>query len=330
MLKKMSTDNNVVLCECGCGKIVSEGKRFVHGHNSSNLGRIFSDEWKNNMSKSRKGHTVPPEIRKKISSTLTGKIHSKERNKKISIALKGKPKSEEHKKNMSLARKGKPLSDEWKKNISEGNKGRIVSPETRRKIGEAQKGKLVSLKTREKQRAAHKGKKLSDEHKKHVGESRIGSKHTEKTKKAISDGNKGEKNGCWSKIYTEEEKEKFRDLWKNPNYLAKQIAASHKRKNKTETWLEFFLNEHFPNEWKFVGDFTFMIGGKSPDFIYLKGKKLIIELWGNFWHKDDNPQDRIDVFTPFGYRTLIIWERELKHKFSLNIKIRKFVKGDKQ
>lgn len=34
---------------------------------------------------------------------------------------------------------------------------------------------------------------------------------------------------------------------------------------------------------------------------------------GDYWHKGQNPQDRIDCFTPFGYRTLVIWESELKN-----------------
>ncbi len=44
------------LCECGCGKMVNTGKRFVRGHSS--VGAFRS-----------------PEMRKKVSEALMGHIH---------------------------------------------------------------------------------------------------------------------------------------------------------------------------------------------------------------------------------------------------------------
>lgn len=73
------------------------------------------------------------------------------------------------------------------------------------------------------------------------------------------------------------------------------------------------------------GDFSFMINGKNPDFVNCNGKKLIIELFGDYWHKDDNPEDRAKVFEPFGYKTLVIWEHELKDIENLKNKLEGFI-----
>ena len=75
--------------------------------------------------------------------------------------------------------------------------------------------------------------------------------------------------------------------------------------------LDMTLQKFFPNEWKYVGNGEFMIGGKCPDFVNMNGRKQLIELFGNYWHKDDNSQDRINYFKQYGFNTLIIWENEL-------------------
>jgi hypothetical protein len=64
-----------------------------------------------------------------------------------------------------------------------------------------------------------------------------------------------------------------------------------------------------------------VVAGKCPDFVNVNGQKKIIELFGDYWHRGQNPQDRIDVFKPFGYETLVIWQRELEDLKSLRHKI---------
>lgn len=43
-----------------------------------------------------------------------------------------------------------------------------------------------------------------------------------------------------------------------------------------------------------------------PDFVNIK-KRKVIEGFGDYWHRNDNPQDKIDSFGKFGYDCLIIW-----------------------
>lgn len=73
-----------------------------------------------------------------------------------------------------------------------------------------------------------------------------------------------------------------------------------------------FLEDFQSGEWKYVGNFEFWIGGKNPDFMNTNGNKKLIELYGNYWHKGENPQEIIDHFKQYGFDTLVIWEKELK------------------
>lgn len=117
--------------------------------------------------------------------------------------------------------------------------------------------------------------------------------------------------------------------WSDPVWhkaQVKRMAKGSQRDspNKKEIKLQKLLDFLYPHEWKYVGDGSVIFGTKNPDFINVNGKKQIIELFGDYWHKGQNPQDRIDVFAPFGFSTLVIWERELKHIPKLIGRIQRF------
>jgi hypothetical protein len=116
-----------------------------------------------------------------------------------------------------------------------------------------------------------------------------------------------------------------KERWKDPEYIKKQIEASYIKPNKLELQFEKFLNELYLGEWKYVGDFEFWLGGKNPDFMNVNGQKKLIELYGDYWHRDDNPQDRIDHFKQYGFDTLILWESELKDLNKIKNKIQKLI-----
>ncbi len=120
--------------------------------------------------------------------------------------------------------------------------------------------------------------------------------------------------------HTKEWKKKISILmtrkWRNSIFRDKQIKAIMNsqviKPNKPEIFLTQLLNKILPNEYKYVGDGQFILGGKCPDFFNVNGKKKLIELYGDYWHKNDNPQDRIDYFKKYGFDTLVIWESELQ------------------
>lgn len=122
-----------------------------------------------------------------------------------------------------------------------------------------------------------------------------------------------------------------KEQWRANNFevLKKMMLANCTSPNKPETSVLNILNELYPNEWKFTGDGQVIIDGLNPDFINTNGKKLIIEVFGDYWHRQNvKPyrvnEGRVDVYAQFGYKTLIIWERETKNKELLKQKIQEF------
>jgi len=105
--------------------------------------------------------------------------------------------------------------------------------------------------------------------------------------------------------------------WEDPEYQKMQREAQNLKPNKPEQALMELLNKLFPNEYKYVGDYQFWLGGKNPDFMNINGQKKIIELYGDWWHKGQDPQDRIDHFKQYGFDTSVIWEHELKNELEL-------------
>ena len=114
-----------------------------------------------------------------------------------------------------------------------------------------------------------------------------------------------------------------KSLWKNPDFCNKVADSLKLKPNKPEKVLiNLFKLNNLP--YKFIGDFRFWIDGKNPDFINCNGQKKLIELFGDYWHKGENPQDRIDCFSPYGFDTLVIWEHELKDIPQVLEKVQRF------
>lgn len=113
-------------------------------------------------------------------------------------------------------------------------------------------------------------------------------------------------------------------LWNRKDFQRKQALSQNLKPNRKELYLNKILDRNFPNEYKYVGDLQFWLGGKNPDFMNVNGQKKLIELYGDFWHKNDNPKDRIKHFKRYGFDTLVIWEKELKNIPKLERKLKEF------
>ena len=137
----------------------------------------------------------------------------------------------------------------------------------------------------------------------------MGRYFSKETRRKLSNFNKGKQHSEKTKQILSENS--FKN-WENPLYIEKYRNGLNLKPNKPETFLLNLLNDLYPNEWKYTGDFSFTINGKCPDFTNVNGQKQLIELFGDYWHKDDNPQDRVGIFKEFGWNTLVIWEKELK------------------
>jgi len=124
---------------------------------------------------------------------------------------------------------------------------------------------------------------------------------------------------------------RMKELRNDPNsvyhseeYFENLRISRNIKPNKPESLILKILNDEYPEQWEFVGDFKIWINGKNPDFICYN-KKLIIEHFGDWWHKDEDPKIREKIFKESGYQTLIIWERELRNIESVKQKINNFI-----
>ena len=75
----------------------------------------------------------------------------------------------------------------------------------------------------------------------------------------------------------------------------------------------------------YVGDGSLIIKRKNPDFV--DNNNRLIELFGDYWHEGDNPQERINIFKSFGYETLVIWESELKSPENVKYKVEAWIEN---
>jgi len=125
-------------------------------------------------------------------------------------------------------------------------------------------------------------------------------------------------------------------LWKDPDFVLKQLKANGARPNKLESYLEGILNNQLP-DYKYNGDgrLGIVLAGLVPDFVNVNGKKQIIEVFGDYWHGLRKPKwhqtelGRIMAYNSVGFRCLVIWEHELKELTEEKIveKISNFSRG---
>lgn len=80
---------------------------------------------------------------------------------------------------------------------------------------------------------------------------------------------------------------------------------------------------------KYVGNGEFILGGKCPDFLNVNGKKQLIELFGTYWHPIFDVAKRTEHFRQYGFKTLIIWEDELRNNNKVIRKIKSFSRSAK-
>lgn len=89
---------------------------------------------------------------------------------------------------------------------------------------------------------------------------------------------------------------------------------------KPERIVSGILERLFYSDWRYVGYGSFVIGGRNPDFRNVAGQNKLIEVFGNYWHKPEQGLERIEYFGKYGYKTLVIWEEDLKNNMDEVVK----------
>lgn len=153
-----------------------------------------------------------------------------------------------------------------------------------------------------------------------------GKVHTPEARAKMSISQKGK--NTWSKGSEKSEETKRRNSeaskwnWQNPEYRTKviqgMIRANHHRPTKPEQRLIAIIDKNnLP--FKYTGDGSFIIHGVNPDFVNSNGAKLVIEVFGDYWHSNQRNQltwkrtelGRIMLFNSYGFNCMIFWESEL-------------------
>lgn len=183
----------------------------------------------------------------------------------------------------------------------------------------------------------------------------LGKHHSKEAKRRIGDAQRGTKNHRFGARYSDEEKALFRQktlelakdlqyitklrqaslkLWQDPEWVRQMMLARQAKPNKLEQRLIKILAEHFP-EYKYNGDFSqgVLLGGLTPDFVNVNGKKKVIELFGTFFHTGERATSwkrtelgKIMVYNSLGFECLVIWDYETQDEGELLEKIRAFTK----
>lgn len=123
------------------------------------------------------------------------------------------------------------------------------------------------------------------------------------------------------------------------HWLGKKLSSAHKEKIIKNTLLAVLKRPTTPElqvmeiikdlnlPYRYVGNGEVIISGLCPDFINCNGQKKLIEVFGDYWHKPCEEKQRYAMFAQFGYRTLIIWEHELKDKIQVSNRLLEFDKN---
>ena len=257
-----------------------------------------------------KGTHRPEETKRKISASNKGRIISEETRKKISETLTGRKLSDERKAKMA-GRKGVPCSEETKKRISEANSGRVMSAEARKKMSDAKKGKRLSPSTEFQKGSVspRKGVKLSNEERASMSEVRKGQHFSPATE--MKKGNIPWNFGKPGHPQSEEQRKKTSERMKGYKPSADTVKKMLARRTPTTLEMKFLkIVEKNALPYKFVGDGSFMIGRKNPDFINTNGEKIAIEVYSLYYKLrhaetvDEWKKERQNYFGEHGWEVL--------------------------
>lgn len=203
-------------------------------------------------------------------------------------------------------------------------KGRKHTSEEKMKISLKLKGRIpwnLGLTKATDKRLAMLGQKLSLIQKGHpLYGGMTGKHHSIETIHKISESNLGKSHCNKGVPFTDEHRRNIgvvvRKRFDDPKYLKKIM------RRRIPSYPEQLFSD-LCKEFKYVGDGSLMIDGKNPDFVDSTGTKLI-EIWGEHWHRNQDPQDRIDFFKIRGYDCLIVKPFELKELDKLREKVKEF------
>lgn len=157
-----------------------------------------------------------------------------------------------------------------------------------------------------KTRKRMKSKMFRDKHRKLALE-RWGTKEFRAKMKVITD----------SAEYREKHRKNTTAAWQDPDFVVKVFAGkTHLLPNK----LEAFFDAVSPDCVEYVGNGGFVKvwengSRRNPDFIVkpISETRRCVEIFGDFWHRNDDPFKYIEMWRRAGYECLILWEFDVRN-----------------
>lgn len=189
---------------------------------------------------------------------------------------------------MSAATKGKKvISDEQRVAISQKLTGRKRTDEERRNISKGVEKRWIEGKWANRRLLGA----PSEEKRLRIAQSLKGHEVTPETRQKLSASSRAN--------------------WQNPDYRKKALEARQMSPNKLEQSLIPTMESL---GFRYTGNGSFWVhdptGSHNPDFKQT-GKRRVVEIWGNYWHRDQDPQEAIQWYATHGFQCLVIWESDL-------------------
>lgn len=243
----------------------------------------------------------------KIKPSMLGKHHNEKTKEKMKLAKLGikNPKESETKKRLYDEGKLKV----WNKSLTKNTDIRLKS--IGNNISKSIKGKYNG------ENNPFYGKKHTEEAKKKIRNRRLGKTYEEifgkekaeklkiiqKTRIIFGFNNKNKK--C-----SEETKEKIRQARK------KQRLPKHHTKPELK-FCRIIKRHNLP--YKYTGNGSFWIENVNPDFVQTNGKKICVEVFGDYWHNREDVKkkdiERLNTLQKYGWQRIVFWEHELMKRF---------------
>lgn len=188
----------------------------------------------------------------------------------------------------------KPLS-QFNRPVWNKGKTNIHSPERINQMRQTKLGTIHSEETRKKMSVAHTGRIYIDK-----GFS--GKKHSIEALQKISIKSKAR--------------------WADKEYRERVVKAILKGKLVRPTSLEkkaIEVIQKYNLPYKYVGDGSFLIGYKNPDFVNINGEKKLVEIGNVFHHQGNYVEDRKAHFAKYGWESKFLINNQPTEEEILNI-----------
>lgn len=115
-------------------------------------------------------------------------------------------------------------------------------------------------------------------------------------------------------------REPLRAAWRDPEKRAAMITKILRSLNCRPTRpeqkvIEAIAKYNLP--YKYTGDGSFIVAGLNPDFVNTNGKKVAVEVFGDYWHGEGakrvsaTEEGRRAIFAEYGWDLVVLWEKDI-------------------